>query len=927
MGIYSKEFERILVEETLGGLTRKEYDEIFGIISNEFSARTAIPAIEANLIRLFKSVFSLSRFLRDCLTYPHFLPTIINIVSNSNYLTDILVRDPEYLYWIFSSVVQSERLDKIIINTEIKQRFSNTTSFSGRIRILKTIKRREILRIGFRDISQIDDINQTTLQLSVLARGILSNLFEICFEKKRTELGSPKISPQYSLIALGKLGGDELNYSSDVDLILFYREGITQQKSITYREFLSSVIQLFIRESTTINDEGFLFRIDFRLRPHGKDAPLCKSLEQTINYYEFEGEEWERQMLIKGSYLCGSKKLFNEFHSFINSFIYRSSSTKSPIEQILRLRKINIENQRDDLDIKQSTGGLRDIEFPIQGLQLIYGALNPSIRTGNTLLAINEMNKVKIIANEERVFLFDAYIFFRRIEHYLQLMNDNQTHRIPQSGTLLDKLVNFFGFREKDSFLNEIEHHKEKIKKFAASVYMDAETPTAGRNTFRETTKWKREKEFLSEGKGLSGRKMFDIRMTESFERIEENLETFLTYSIDAEMTIRNFVRIIRGANFPSIWYDLFLDKSVFKYLLTLCERSQKAIDLFAENKKLRDFFISGRVFKSLKKEYFPLLTPEELLFNVLSKYANNLISGFEAGNILSAYLKKRIKDYFDVTQKKTNGEYDGIMVLGFGSFSTGEMTFNSDIDLFFISKSNYFSQGIQEKFLIILNELQKRVEPFKIDSRLRPEGESGSLIWSTKSFNEYLKTRARSWEFQSYTRMNLIYGDKRSYNSLLKSITQAVSLRDMEILLKSSREMIKKLNPPGNAFNIKNSSGGLRESEYFSQILLLINKNAFIEFAGKTVLDILEGIGKYFPEYLKDAKILLRNRNFLIDLQLTLQTFFGGTGSILPTDNKKLTLVSKLLGVSDKDALLKRIETIRKENTLIFKKIIEEHN
>lgn len=926
MGIYSKEFERTIVQETIGSLTRDEYDKIFAIISKEFSSRTDISAIEANLIRLFKSVFSLSRFLIDSIIYPHFLPDIINIVSNSNYLTDLLVRDPEYLYWILSSGVQNEQLDKNSLSTEIKKRFNNTPSFSGRVGILKAIKRREILRIGFRDICQIDDINRTTIQLSILARVILSNLFELCFEKKKSEHTFPKISPQFSIIALGKLGGDELNYSSDVDLILIYKDGSSEQKSFLYSEFLSSVIQLFIKESTSINDEGYLYRIDFRLRPHGKDATLCKSLEQTINYYEYEGEEWERQMLIKASHLCGSKKLFTDFFAFINSFIYRSRSTKSPIQQMLHLRKLIIEKQRDDLDIKQSAGGLRDIEFPIQGLQLIYGAGHPSIRKGNTLLAICEMNKVNILSDEEKNILSRAYIFFRRIEHYLQLMNDNQTHRIPQSGVILDKLVDFFGFSEKDSFLQEIANHKLKIKKFASSVYMDKDSSESEKETLRESIKWKREKEFLREGKGLSGRKMFDNRITESFERIEENLEIFLSESVDAENTIRNFVRVIRGANFPSIWYDLFLDKSIFNYFLTLCERSQKAIDLFAENKKLRDFFISGRIFNPLKKEDFPSLSPEEIIFSVLSQYANNLLSALQAGKILSEYLKKRIYDFFNTPQIKADPNYSGIMVLGLGSFSSGDMSFNSDIDLFFIS-SKSDSRGSYEKFLIILNELQKSVEPFKIDSRLRPEGESGSLVWSARSFSEYLKSRARCWEFQSYTRINLIFGEKRNYRRLLYSVSQAVGFKDKETLLKSCLEMIDKSIPPETPFNLKSGRGGLRESEYFSQIILLLNKNAFIEFAGKSVPDTLDGIGKYFPEYLKDTKILLRNRIFLIDLHLTLQTFFGGKGSILPTDNKKLTIVSKLLGFSDKDLLLKRINIIRKENTQILKKIFEENN
>jgi len=951
----TKEFEKIIIQETLGGLTTAELDSLFSLFENEFKNKPALKSIEANLIRLFKAVFSLPQFLRECIRYPHFVPVIVNIVSNSNYLTDILVRDPEYLYWILTSKPQNERLDLNEINSEIRKRFENNKNFNSRIKLLKSIKRREILRIGFRDLTGLDSLRESASQLSFLAHALLSNLFEICFDKKAEDY--LKISPMtdmipdlhrnYAVIALGKMGGEELNYSSDVDLIAFYsdEESLTQnsqrkgstknskkkENNVVYAEFLAGVIQLFIKEATAVNEDGFLYRIDFRLRPHGKDAPLCKSLAETINYYEFEGEEWERQMLIKASFLCGSKNLYQGFSSFITSFIFANRGLSSPVEQILRLRRVTINKEKDDWDIKQSQGGLRDIEFPVQALQLINGCHNKKIRSGNTLDAIERMSQSKIISNKEKVAVSEAYVFFRRVEHYLQLMNDNMTHKIPESGIILEKISAYFGFKNVTSFLKEIGKYKKLVVAFANSVYLKEGNASLKNSlpqlsdpglSFSSIPLFNRSFEFLREGKGRLGRKMNDPRMMESFARIEPMLNEFLDGAIDPEMTLRNFVRVIKSANFPSIWYDLFRDEKVFHFFLRLCEKSQRSIDLFSENKKLRDFFISGTVFNPITEMSFSAFAPDEILFFVLAQFTNGMITGSQTGKIISDYLKFRIKSYFGI--RKSKGE---ILVLALGSFSTGEMSFSSDIDLFFLATGKGFTPETQEEYIKVLNDIRKLVDPFKVDSRLRPEGESGSLVWSLSSFNDYLIKRARTWEFQSYTRMNLIHGDLKSYKLLMKNIIAASTAQESESTIKNAKVLLEKSYSTGSMFNIKNSRGGLRDSEYLAQILLLLNGAMFEEFVGKPVSEILEKAGKYFPGYQDESTILLNNRKFLIDLQLAFQNFSGGSGSALPTDSNKLELIAKATGMPDKESLLKKIETVRKENTGIIKKLFEVRN
>ncbi len=171
-----------------------------------------------------------------------------------------------------------------------------------------------------------------------------------------------------------------MNYSSDIDLVAFYDKNSFINKKVYYNQILSETILLFIETASKKTGSGFLYRVDFRLRPDGRNAPLCGSYLEYLRYYEMRGEDWERQMLIKANYLCGSKSLYNKFSDYISRFIYPTSFSASPIEQIKKL-KSNIEKRnKSDENIKLVSGGIRDIEFSLQALQLLNGGKDITIR-------------------------------------------------------------------------------------------------------------------------------------------------------------------------------------------------------------------------------------------------------------------------------------------------------------------------------------------------------------------------------------------------------------------------------------------------------------------------------------------------------------------------------------------------------------------
>ncbi len=195
--------------------------------------------------------------------------------------------------------------------------------------------------------------------------------------------------------------------------------------------------------------------------------PLCGSYSEYIRYYETRGEDWERQMLIKANYLCGSESLYKKFSDSVSRFIYPATFSVSPIEQIRKLKSsIELRNKSDE-NIKLVSGGIRDIEFSIQALQLLNGGKNLEIRTGNSLDAIDKLLKRNILSEEEAIIFSYAYNFYRKAEHYLQLMNDLQTHKIPAEGEIAEKLAYYLDIKRFEIFKEQF----KEIKKSGA-VYL-----------------------------------------------------------------------------------------------------------------------------------------------------------------------------------------------------------------------------------------------------------------------------------------------------------------------------------------------------------------------------------------------------------------------------------------------------------------------
>jgi [glutamine synthetase] adenylyltransferase / [glutamine synthetase]-adenylyl-L-tyrosine phosphorylase len=425
-------------------------------------------------------------FQRD----PETLRVLLQIFSNSQHLSDQLVNDPESLDLIRLSqgmpISREELVGELTAEVDL---LKNNALVLGAIR---RFKYRETLRIAFGDIIREQSLQTVTRQISFVADAIMEAALLWAWRATETKWGTPRTSDgrrcAVVVLAMGKLGGVELNYSSDIDLIvLFEEDGQTDSpRPIPNTDFFTYLVRDFAKLMTEVTDMGMAYRVDLRLRPEGSRGPLAMSVPNALRYYDSRGRTWERQAMIKARPAAGDLALGQRFLKNLESWIYRRYLSAADISGI-KLLKRRIEKRAhkdgiDKRDVKLGLGGIRDIEFVIQFLQLLNGANSPKLHTANTLEAIAQLEQSGCLTHQERMFLEENYAFLRKVEHRLQIMFDLQTHLLPEGSQEMHKLAFRLGFVDTpkqsalEAFESEYNNRTELNRKILDHLLHDAFT-------------------------------------------------------------------------------------------------------------------------------------------------------------------------------------------------------------------------------------------------------------------------------------------------------------------------------------------------------------------------------------------------------------------------------------------------------------------
>lgn len=382
------------------------------------------------------------------------LPDLIQLMGNSPFLADVLCRFPRWMELIHIPLRGTPTTENLV--DQLRTQVIEANDDNRALRALREFRLMNLLRIGANDILRNRPLEEIILDLSRVADVAINAAYQRALNLASQRYGAPVTREgkpsQATVLAFGKLGGQEINYSSDIDLMLIYdQEGRTQSKmSLDLVDFYSRVATEMIKYLAAHNENGQAYRVDFRLRPEGHRGPLARSLSSTLDYYDTLGRTWERQALIKIRPVAGDLALGQEFCRAIEPFVYKRFLSFSEINDIKAMkRRIEQKAQKsgtESWEVKTGRGGIRDIEFTIQFLQLLNGGDLITVRQRDTLGAIQALEMAGCLTDTEARGLDDSYRFLRIVEHRLQIQFDLQTHQLPSNQQQLAHFARRMGY-------------------------------------------------------------------------------------------------------------------------------------------------------------------------------------------------------------------------------------------------------------------------------------------------------------------------------------------------------------------------------------------------------------------------------------------------------------------------------------------------
>ncbi len=861
----SRDYARIHDEFIRSG-SRHPVDQFSGALRERLLASPDPGMALTNLVRFSESAVSKASLFNDLVQYPVAFELLMRVFGYSQYFADILVREPGLFRWLTTSDVLMKTLSREDLSAEIGRLRTTFARPEARLEALKRLHRREMLRIGTQDLLATVDLAGVTQQLSDLADLIVSEVCEISSEQLRGKFGAGPGVP-FAVIGLGKLGGAELNYSSDIDVMFVYeRDGdfaVSAEGIADIHEYFVRLCERIVRNLAEPTAGGHLYRVDTRLRPDAGAGPLARSVTGYLTYYESRGELWERQMLLKARVVAGDSAFGESFLRQLEPFIYPRSALQHPAESSARI-KARIETViGEEANVKLMRGGIRDIEFIVQALQLLHAPRDRSVRERNTVRALAALAAGGYLGPEEATRLREAYVFYRTVEHRLQTVFNTQTHVIPTEARPRTALARRTGFPDAGGLLDRVAQHARVVRGIFEQVLavppapgtvaaeegmlaiLDGGLPESAmhavlsRYGFRDLRAAARHLRVLTTGSSMTELRELDSRTRAAFRTIAPWLFREIGQSPVPDITLAGLVAIVTAQKFPEQIYTEMQQPGFRNFLLQVCSHSPRFARLLAANPLLLDGFAADIGSLARKESYS--ITPgtdlvqfkqqQELRAGLRSIFGFSDFSGLTDDlSILADAIVGAV-----TTEELSSAALpaESIAVFALGKFGTRELTFDADLDLLFIAG---LSGGPdRSKVERLAGSIVKRLTSvagtgrlYDVDVRLRPEGKNAPLVVDGEGYRSYMATRASLWERQSLTRLRFVCGNAEVGERVQADVRDFVYGTPLPPnWVQSTVEMRRKTESRSrvrsDAFvDVKLGAGGMVDIEFLVQMLQL---------------------------------------------------------------------------------------------------------
>jgi len=845
-------------------------------------------------------------------------------------------------------------------------------SSKERVDYLRTVRIDETLRIAWMDVVEQADLTIVTQRISCLAERIVESLLLEIAGRLAGRYGRPWAGGApvgLSVIAMGKLGGAELNYSSDIDLIFLYgkdgrTDGGEKGRSISNREFFHRVVEQFMREAGAVTSRGRLYRVDLRLRPEGATGSLVRSIASSMSYYLRMGETWERQALLKARVIAGDRTTGEQFVTSVNDWAYGRGLSFREIAALKRIKQrveeLTVHRGEERSEIKLGYGGIRDVESVIQFLQLMHGARLPEVRHHNSLSALRLLEAAHAITPGERDALDHAYRFLRLVEHRLQLVRGTQVHRIPSDPQAQTALARRCGFPDREAFHEAHRQRAEAVRgvfdrlfrrlfKQRNSVQMhetdlvlqpDAapgelaavleahgvRDSTAGVKTVallcRETTPLlagsPRTRKFLAD---LFPRLLDAIAQTPDPDAALRRLER-ITARVGARATL--YGALSEDERLLRLLVDLAGNSA---FLCHILERTPGALDQLVDALATEP----GRGLASFEDIPTATVPTAANPARILADYRNlemlriglrdvrgeRNVAG--VGADLTRLAEVILRLAHERARREAGRRATDLVVVALGKFGGGELLYGSDLDLVFFAPGGpelERATTLARRISALIGSPSPHGRLYEVDHRLRPGGSSGPLVATPAQLHDYFaRGIGQTWERMAYTRARAVAGPPGLSDEIEAAIEAAIyppgfGAEDARAIA----EMREKVAAAGGPASLKRGRrGGVLDVEFVAQIVALRRGGEEPGFRKGNVTKLLDCLEETSAAEARLAADLRLAYSFLMALQSKLRIVADLSEDRLPEDPGALDALARRLGYLS-TRLMPAAEALREE-------------
>lgn len=816
----------------------------FAALAEEWSAEAPDPSLAlSTLDRWLAAVASPAAYTQQMMDAPVLGALLLKVMGSSTEIGSCLVQNPEFAGLCLDPSLIGQPVEPASLSKTGQRMLAHASSYTHQLDRLRLLKQEVMVRIAVADQAKVWASDQVWEAISAMADVLIALAKEAAWKDFSQSRELPPECP-VGIVGMGKLGGQELNYSSDIDLIYMTPDNVDDK-------LLVQCIRFAEKLGRALSDRmgrGALFRVDMRLRPFGRSGDLVARMRAIEAYMDRYAEPWEHMALIRSRLICGPEGLEQRWEAMREAACFKRKRSLEHIHSILRMRQ-RLEQMSSDRDIKRSQGGIRDIEFGVQLLQLFFGGSHPRLRTRGTLEALKaaaEDDHLPLLPPQAAE-LAEGYRFLRGVEHQLQVSSGRQTHDLPESEQEITVLARRLGYQDAAPFLEEMRAHRARVSAAYQQLVLVYQPGGA-------TAK--------AVARAAAGP---DSALLDQWVGAQPDPDALWASLAENEGSLDRFCQVIQTA--PA--------------LLPGLRQSEAATELVVSGEGLEPP-------PPLRRASAGALATHWLACGLREALAGQSTFGEDWSEVVGQCLS--------LLHKELECPF---AIIALGSLAERGMSLHSDADLVFVAPQGVAlsqAEAAASKLMNRLADLRSAGSPLQADARLRPEGRNGPLAATPESLAIYAAGRMEPWERLAASRMRLITGPPEAA-ALLASRTLASGLSMAELVsllhIKGRVESERAQKTPG-MLDIKLGMGGLDDCAWAVHLWALARPLESGALAGPTAAPRGQ---EEMTERLAEAGVLSQHEAAILNESAALWRrtrvrlgLLGMPDSLLPVGQAKLT-------------------------------------